>query len=146
MVNTSINLASLAGLLLILWSIPSAIMGGMQIFFILQRRSDTSPAVLAKTFLLIFQALGRLVALPICGIILFLHGWRLDPILQFSVNLLVAGIVIESISGIVKDYQRWRSRTGRAIASITVETQPGDEDGGNVNPIKRKPIKYGENQ
>ena len=61
-------------------------------------------------------------------------------------NLLVAGIVIESISGIVKDYQRWRSRTGRAIASITVETQPGDEDGGNVNPIKRKPIKYGENQ
>ena len=99
MLNASLNWSSLIGLLLMLWSIPSAAMGAFQIFFVLQRRSDTSPQVIIKTIFLVFQSLGRLIGMPLCGSILFFQGWRLDPILQFGVMLLGIGIVVESFGG-----------------------------------------------
>ena len=68
-------------------------MGFVQIFFVLQRRADTSPAVIGKSIFLIFQSLGRMIMLPICGGILFFQGWRLDPILQFGQFLLAIGIL-----------------------------------------------------
>ena len=101
MLNASLNWSSLIGLLLMLWSIPSAAMGAFQIFFVLQRRSDTSPQVIIKTIFLVFQSLGRLIGMPLCGSILFFQGWRLDPILQFGVMLLGIGIVVEYL-GITK--------------------------------------------
>ena len=87
-----------------------------QIFFILQRRADTSPAVVAKTITVLMQAAGRFFLLPLCGGILLLEGWRLDPILQFGQLVLAVGIIFESAPSIVSDYHKWRFRTGRANA------------------------------
>tara|TARA_B100000003_G_scaffold5799_1_gene5319 strand:+ start:521 stop:868 length:348 start_codon:yes stop_codon:yes gene_type:complete len=97
-----------------------------QIFFTLQRRADTSPAVIAKTLILFFQALGRAIGLPVVGFIMFFQGWRLDPILQFSQFILAMGIIFESAASIASDYQKWRFRTGRAIAVIAGQDQPSD--------------------
>ena len=126
MINASLNWASIVGIMLILWGIPSGILGFFQLFFVLQRRADTSPAVIAKTIFIVFQSLGRLLMLPLVGGILFFQGWRLDPILQFGAFLLALGVIFESCTGIVSDYQKWRFRTGRASANIPVQNQPTD--------------------
>lgn len=126
MVNASLNWASIVGIMLILWGIPSGILGLFQLFFVLQRRADTSPAVIAKTIFIVFQSLGRLLVLPLTGVLLFAQGWRLDPILQFTVFLLALGIIFESCTGIASDYHKWRFRTGRASANIPVQNQPRD--------------------
>jgi len=114
MVNASLNWASIVGILLFLWAIPAGLMGFVQIYFVLQRRADTTPAVLLKTMFLVVQAIGRIVMLPLCGGILFFQGWRLDPILQFGQFLLAIGIIVESGVGLAGDYQAWRSRGGHA--------------------------------
>ena len=123
----ALNWTSLSALLLlVLWlvSIPSA---AFQIWFLLTRRADTTPQVLISTFLRFVTGIGRLVGLPVVGAILFFQGWRLDPILQAAVLLLTFGLVLESSSGIVADYNGWRARTGRATAVIPVEEQPSNE-------------------
>jgi hypothetical protein len=124
MVNASLNWASLVGLLMFLYGLATAPLGVAQIFFVLQRRADTSPAVITKTVILVFQAVGRLIGLPLVGVIMFFQGWRLDPILQFSQFILAFGIIFESAPGIASDYQKWRYRTGRATAVITSESEP----------------------
>ena len=65
------------------------------------------------------QLAGRLVLIPAGGI-LFFQGWRLDFILQLGVFLLALGIVVESASAVVSDYQKWRPRLGGAKAVIQV--------------------------
>ena len=70
--------------------------------------------------------LGRLIALPLCGFILFFQGWRLDPILQFGQFLLAIGIVFESSVSILSDCLKRRVRTGREAAELSVKTQPTD--------------------
>ena len=125
-VNASLNWASIVGLILFFYGVLTAPLGIAQIFFILQRRADTSPAVIAKTVVVLMQALGRFFLLPLCGGILFFQGWRLDPILQFGQFLLAAGIIFESAPSIASDYQKWRFRTGRATAVIAEQDQPSD--------------------
>mgnify|MGYP001410306507 CR=1 FL=1 len=127
MVNASLNWASILGIILILYGIPSGVLGFFQLFFVLQRRADTTPAVIVKTIFIVFQALGRLLMLPLTGGILFFQGWRLDPILQFGIFLLVIGVIFESFPAFVSDYQKWRFRTGRASATIAVKNQPTDQ-------------------
>ena len=126
MVNASLNWASLVGLFLF----PVGLIGGglacVQIYFNLQRRSDTSPAVFAKSILNALQALGRFLVMPFCGFFLVREGWRLDPILQFGVVLVVIGVCYEVIFAIFSDYMRWRFRTGRAAAKISVINQLHD--------------------
>ena len=122
-----INWAMLSGLLLAalcLVSVPSA---AFQIWFLLTRRADTTPQVLVSTILRFVTGVGRLVGLPAAAAILFLQGWRLDPILQVAVALMSLGLVLESSSGIVADYNGWRARTGRASAVIPVKKQPSDD-------------------
>ena len=126
MVNASLNWASIVGLILFFYGVLTAPLAIAQIFFILQRRADTSPAVIAKTVVVLMQALGRFFILPVCGGILFFQGWRLDPILQVGQFLLAAGIIFESAPSIASDYQKWRFRTGRANAVIPVLDQPSD--------------------
>ncbi len=46
---------------------------------------------------------GRTIALPLVAGILFFQGWRLDPILQFGVILMVLGMIFESIRPIAID-------------------------------------------
>ena len=55
--------------------------------------------------------LGRCIALPLVGSILFFQGWRLDPILQFGLGLLVMGIVVEAIPSIRADHQALQQRS-----------------------------------
>ena len=125
-VSASLNWASIVGIIIFLFGLVSAPMALAQIFFVLQRRADTSPAVIAKSLLLLLQAVGRLFVLPLCGLILFFRGWRLDPILQFGQFLLALGIICESVPSIASDYQKWRMRTGRAAAVIPGQSQPSD--------------------
>ena len=127
MINASLNWTSIVGLLMFFYGLATAPLGVTQIFFVLQRRADTSPAVITKTVMLVFQAFGRLIALPLVGVIMFFQGWRLDPILQVSQFILAFGIIFESAPSIASDYQKWRNRTGRATAVITSESQPTDE-------------------
>ena len=65
--------------------------------------------------------------LPLCGLIIFFQGWRLDPILQFAMFLLAIGIIFESAMGIIGDYQKWRVRTLSAKASIDFTNQSSDD-------------------
>jgi len=43
-------------------------------------------------------------------VLLFFQGWRLDPVLQLSLFLLVFGVVAESLPSIVSDYSKWKHR------------------------------------
>ena len=97
MVNASLNWASIVGILLVLLWIPAVTSGIFRIWFVLNRRADTSPRVLIKTFLIIFQTIGRAFFIPLAGVIFFFQGWRLDPILQLACALLAGGIAVEMV-------------------------------------------------
>ena len=120
------NWASIVGILLVLLWIPAVISGIFRIWFVLNRRADTSPRVLIKTFLIIFQTIGRAFFIPLAGVIFFFQGWRLDPILQLACVLLAGGIAVEMVPSFIDDYQGWRKRTGRETAAIGVDSQPDD--------------------
>ena len=126
MVNASLNWASIVGIMLFAWGTFAGVLAIPQIIFNLQKRSDATSAVIGKTLLIIFQGLGRLIALPLCGLILFFQGWRLDPILQFEQFLLAIGIVLESSTSIMSDYQKWRIRTGQEATERSGKPQPTD--------------------
>ena len=79
-----------------------------QINFILTRRGDTSPTVVAKTLLATVVGLGRIAGLPLTGLILFSQGWRLDPILQFAVIIQCFFLIAESSASVASDYTAWR--------------------------------------
>lgn len=114
MVNASLNWASLVGLLLLVWWLVAVPAAGLQAWFLLMRRIDTTPQVLAKVVFRIVAGLGRLLGLPVAAGILFFQGWRLDPILQFAFVLLAGGVIVESFAAVVADYQAWCIRTGGA--------------------------------
>ena len=122
----TINAATVLGFFVFLFSLPLAVLAVVQVFLNLQRRADTSPAVILKSIFILFQGFGRFFLLPIAGWFLMTLGWRLDPILQFAFFLLVVGILLESTSSIVSDYYKWRYRTGRATAVIAGKAQPSD--------------------
>ena len=124
MVNASLNWASIVGILLVLLWIPAVTAGIFRIWFVLNRRTYTSPRVLIKTFLIIFQTIGRAFFIPLAGVVFFFQGWRLDPILQFACALLAGGIAVEMVPSFIDDYQGWRKRTARATAAIVVDSQP----------------------
>ena len=91
MVNASLNWASICGLVLLLWT-PLMALAGVEMF---SRKG--------KTKSLLILIIGRYFFGLICAGILFFQGWRLDPILQFGVFLLVLGLVAESIYGMSRD-------------------------------------------
>ena len=126
MVNASLNWISIVGILLVLLWLPAVTDGIFRIWFVLNRRAELSPRVFVKTFLIIFQTVGRAFFIPLAGVIFFLQGWRIDPILQFACFLLAGGIAVEMVPSFIDDYQGWRKRTGRATAAIVVDSQPDD--------------------
>ena len=103
------------GVVLILFAVPGAVGAGFEVVFLLSRRADPEPGLRLHAFHRMVVALGRLLGLPLAGAILFLHGWRLDPILQLAVFILAAGVLIEASGAFVEDLRRWRRRgTGRS--------------------------------
>ena len=89
MVNASLNWASICGLALFLIWIPCLVISVQGI----NRLSSSNEDAAFRIVALLWQIIGP----PICGIILFLQGWRLDPILQFGQALLVIGIIIQQV-------------------------------------------------
>ncbi|MAQ88984.1 MAG: hypothetical protein CMM03_03935 [Rhodopirellula sp.] len=91
MVNSSLNWASILGIVLIFWTPFISIAG-------VERISRTG-----KPKALWALIIGRYVFGQLCAGILFFQGWRLDPILQFSQLLLVLGLIVESGYAILRD-------------------------------------------
>ena len=118
MVNAALNWASLVGLLLALYAVVAAPSSIAQIVFLLGRRADRTAGLIVATGLRVIQAVGRFLALPLCGGILFFQGWRLDPILQLCLFLLAIGLIFESVPGIVSDYRHWQQRRNRPSSSV----------------------------
>ena len=114
----SLNWASICGIILAIYGIPAGLMGVVQLFFVLQRRANTSTALIIKSIFLVFQSFGRLIMLPLSGGILFFQGWRLDPVLQFCIFLIVLGIIFESAVSITSDIQKWRFHKKRKSSNI----------------------------
>ena len=111
MVNASLNWASIWGLLLMaLWA--PALVVSLRRFDVLMDRDQPRESLqgLRLAWLLITLA-GRCIALPLVGSILFFQGWRLDPILQFGLTLLVWGIIVESIPSIRADHRALQQRS-----------------------------------
>ena len=70
-VNASLKWASIVGMLVLVYGLAATPLAFAQIFCMLQRRADTSPAIIAKTLIIFFQGLGRLIGLPTVGLIIF---------------------------------------------------------------------------
>lgn len=111
MVNASLNWASIWGLLLMALWVPALVVS--------LRRFDVSMDLgqpreslqgLRLVWLLVTLA-GRCFALPLVGSIMFFQGWRLDPILQFGLTLLVWGTIVESIPSIRADHRALQKRS-----------------------------------
>ncbi len=110
MANASLNWASICEVTIAIWSLlvfPASI---AQIIFLLQRRADYSTRIIIST------AWRRIIAIALSfggllvGGILFFQGWRLDPILQFGMFLLTAGVIAESANSIIGDWTDWKNR------------------------------------
>ncbi len=93
MVNASLNWASIIGLFLILSWIPLIVLTITSI----TRLSSSSGDFPFR----LINLLGLLGIPPICGLILFFQGWRLDPILQFGQFLLVFQLITQQLVLIV---------------------------------------------
>ena len=97
MINASLNWGSIAGLLLLALWIPALVVS-LRRFDALIRRDQSRGSVQGLGFgLFLINLAGRTIALPLVAGILFFQGWRLDPILQFGMGLLVFGMIFESI-------------------------------------------------
>ncbi|MEX0269251.1 Ycf66 family protein [Leptolyngbyaceae cyanobacterium UHCC 1019] len=82
MVNIGLNLGSILGLLQILIALGYLAVSIAQIASAIGSQRNTD--ILLRVLQLIFAP----IILFLCGAILFLQGWRLDPILQFQQLLL----------------------------------------------------------
>ena len=111
MVIASLNWGSIWGLLLMALWVPALVVSLRRFDRLMAR--DQPPATFQKIALVGFllTLLGRCIALPLVGSILFFQGWRLDPILQFGLGLLVMGIVVEAIPSIRADHQALQQRS-----------------------------------
>ena len=105
MVNASLNWASICGLLLMVLWVPALVVS-LQRFDLLMDRDQSRASLQGFAFVWFLITLaGRCIALPLVGSILFFQGWRLDPILQFGLSLLVWGTIVESIPSIRADHR-----------------------------------------
>ena len=105
MVNASLNWASIWGLLLMALWVPALVVS-LRRFDVSMDRGQPRESLqgLGLAWLLVTLA-GRCIALPLVGSIMFFQGWRLDPILQFGLTLLVWGTIVESIPSIRADHR-----------------------------------------
>ena len=119
MMYAGLNWAAYSGLLLLALWIP-ALFVSLRRFDALMRRGQARGPVRGLGFgLFLINLAGRNIALPLVGGILFFQGWRLDPILQLGINLLVLGVVFESIRSIRADgreLKRFRRRDAQQSA------------------------------
>lgn len=109
MVNASLNWSSICGIAIALVSLPWAVISGFKISRILKQGKDRTGA---QTLVVVWNLLvlfSRTLLLPLIGGILFFQGWRLDPVLQFSIFLFSIGCVVEMITTAVDTF--WGAST-----------------------------------
>ena len=113
MVNASLNWASIWGLVLMALWVPALVVS-LRRFDLLMDRDQSRASLQGFAFVWFLITLaGRCIALPLVGSILFFQGWRLDPILQFGLSLLVWGTIVESIPSIRADHRALQQRSAK---------------------------------
>ena len=95
--EASLNWASILGAGLIIWSLHMSFMILWQFIFVLNKRSELNKKVFLHTVYLAYLFLFRSILIPAAGLSLFFQGWRLDPILQFSLTIIILGIFLELV-------------------------------------------------
>ena len=96
----------------LLW-VPALVVS-LQRFDLLMDRDQSRASLQGFAFVWFLITLaGRCIALPLVGSILFFQGWRLDPILQFGLSLLVWGTIVESIPSIRADHRALQQRSAK---------------------------------
>ena len=113
MVNLSLNWASISGLLLMALWVPALVVSLRRFDLLMVRDPPSASLQGLRLALFLITLAGRCIALPLVGSILFFQGWRLDPILQFGLNLLVLGTIVESIPSIRSDHRALEQRTAK---------------------------------
>ena len=115
MVMYVLNWASLWGLLLMALWVP-ALLVSLRRFDVLMDRDQPRERLqgLRLVWLLVTLA-GRCIALPLVGLILFFQGWRLDPLLQLGLTMLVWGTIVESIPSIRADHRALQQRSAEDV-------------------------------
>ena len=113
MVHLSLNWATIWGLLLMALWVPALVVS-LRRFDLLMDRDQSRATLQGFAFVgFLITLAGRCIALPLVGSILFFQGWRLGPILQFGLGLLVLGTIVESIPSIRADHRALQQRTAK---------------------------------
>ena len=110
MVNASLNWASITGLLLFLWGLLATPAGISQVIFYLisiNRKEDRSIVFVFKLAYRVLLTLGRFFGSLLVGSILFFQGWRLDPILQAGMAIMILMNFMESANSVINDFIKW---------------------------------------
>ena len=95
LVNFGVNVAGLIGIIYLLGTIIYLI---LTVAWLSQRGTRLTGSALA---LYIIQLIFTPIIMLLCGVILLLQDWRLDPVLQFEQFLLLVLILYLSIKDIV---------------------------------------------
>ena len=118
MVSASLNIASIAGILLLLLGLLSIPVSIGNLYFFLNRRADNTSKIIIIAIFKGTLGLLRTIGCLIAGGLLFFQGWRLDPILQFGQVILVCLIILESAGTIISDFIDWLDRKSNKSSSI----------------------------
>ena len=110
MVNASLNWASTLGIVLVIWGLIAAPASIAQISYLIRYKPDRRKIDYLKVAFRLAIGAGRLFGSLLVGGIFFFQGWRLDPILQFGVFLLILGVILESASGVLSDRKSYLLR------------------------------------
>ena len=108
MVDASLNWASIIGIILSVSSV---------IFLIFKKSRNGS--IHASTNLLTIVTF-------VAGLLLFFQGWRLDPILQLSIAIIIFGTFLEAIPLIYSDSQKKNKKEIAVTKEVSI-----------VEPIKK---------
>lgn len=108
--NGIVNFASLAGIILLLFSLPAALAAAMQIRFLIGCRKERATAIVFAIVLQFIYLFARLLGLPLIGGILFFQGWKLEPIFGFTFFLLGLAYISELVINFKSQRDAWRLR------------------------------------
>jgi hypothetical protein len=108
--NGIVNFASLAGIILLLFSLPAALAAAMQIRFLIGCRKERTTAIVFATVFQFIYLFARLLGLPFIGGILFFQGWKLEPIFGFTFFLLGLAYISELVINFKSQRDAWRLR------------------------------------
>ena len=102
MVNASLNWASICGIILAFFGLITAPLAITQLVIFFQNENKDTYSILKLIYLIIITPL-RVIGSLFIAYILFFQGWRLDPILQFGMFVLIFMYLSEAAFGFLRD-------------------------------------------